>query len=86
VYDEGTLKEVCRLEGPEGHTNKIFCVKYDNINPHLIYSGGWDHKVLIWDVRKPGDKAVGCIIGPLICGDAIDKDNRTQSLLTGSHS
>jgi len=34
------LKELGEIAG---HSNRIFCVKFDPGNPHLLVSGGWDN-------------------------------------------
>jgi len=48
----------------------VFCGKYNHEDPNIIVTGGWDQRVLVWDVR---DKTpVRSMYGPLICGDAID--------------
>ena len=61
------------------------CVKFDSEDVNVFYTGGWDRKVLIWDVRN-GPKCAGQIDGPLISGEAIDSDSRSHKLLTGSHT
>ena len=63
-----------------GHTNRIFSLKFDNNNENVLYSGGWDETIFIWDIRVPS--AVGFIHGPMICGDSLDQRNNT--LLCGS--
>ena len=68
--------------GTVGHTNRIFSVKFDSLSPHVIYSGGWDCMVNIWDLRTGRNN--GTIIGPQICGDAIDVKEDSKTLLTGS--
>ena len=37
----------------------------------MLISGGWDYRVLIWDIRQKKPEA-NQIYGPLICGDGID--------------
>lgn len=54
----------------DGHTNRIFSVKFDPFNPNVVYSGGWDSMVKIWDIRQR--KCSGTILGPQLCGDALD--------------
>ena len=54
-----------------GHINKIFCAKFDLGNPNVIYSGGWDRNINIWDIRA-GMIPKATICGPFVCGDAID--------------
>lgn len=83
VFDDNKLAKVVEFKqaGALGHTNRIFCVKFDESQPNLIYSGGWDCSVNIWDIRTA--KCTGSIFGPQICGEAIDVSG-TQ-LLTGSN-
>jgi WD40 repeat protein len=45
-----------------GHNNRIFAAKFDPVNPNVIYSGGWDCMINIWDVRE--GKCTGTIYGP----------------------
>lgn len=47
-----------------GHSSRVYCVNFDRENPNTIRSGGWDYRVIIWDVR-PG-KPCGSIYGALI--------------------
>ena len=37
-----------------------------------MLSGGWDYRVIFWDLRETEKKPVKSIYGPLICGDGID--------------
>ena len=53
-----------------GHSSRVYCVKFDKENPNIILSGGWDYRVIVWDVRT--GKPARSIYGPLICGDGID--------------
>ena len=66
-----------------GHSNRIFCVKFNATNPFCIASGGWDNTVQIYDVRANG--VVGSIYGPHVCGDAIDFRNDGFTMMTGSY-
>jgi len=62
------------------HSNRIFSLNFNKKNENLLASGGWDSRVIFYDVKE--GKTIGSILGPHICGDAIDfKDNM---LLTGS--
>ena len=29
----------------QGHSNRIYAVKFDNNHEHILYSGGWDGTV-----------------------------------------
>jgi COMPASS component SWD3 len=85
IFDDETLAKVIDLKtvGTVGHTNRIFSVKFDPVNPNVIYSGGWDRSVNIWDIRS--GVCSGTIFGPSICGDSIDINPTRQLLLTGSN-
>jgi WD40 repeat protein len=54
IYDETTkslfmiLKEKGELPG---HSNRIFCVKFNPLNSNMLVSGGWDNTVQIYDLR-----------------------------------
>jgi len=37
---------------PPGHNSRVFCIKWDKADPNLIYTGGWDYRVVIWDLRE----------------------------------
>ncbi len=74
------MKESSELPG---HSNRIFCVKFNPYDPNKIASGGWDNTIQIYDIRKKGP--IASIYGPHICGDAIDFKNDGFTLLTGSY-
>lgn len=48
VYDETTktlafsMRSLAELPG---HSNRIFCVKFNPVNTNMIVSGGWDNTV-----------------------------------------
>ena len=86
LYDEQTKSLVMKLkENKEmpGHSNRIFCVKFDPHDKNRLISGGWDNTVQIYDIRNKGP--VGSIYGPHICGDALDFHNDGHTLLSGSY-
>ena len=83
IYDENS-KAMITMLGPSrgigaGHNNRVFSLKWFDEN--LLASGGWDNKILIWDIREA--KSVREIFGPHICGDSIDVKNNI--LLVGSY-
>lgn len=86
IYDEQTKSIVLKMkENGEmpGHSNRIFCVKFDPLSEHRLASGGWDNTIQIYDIRKKGP--VASIYGPHVCGDAIDFFNDGHTMLTGSY-
>ena len=93
LFDEDTRKELCILEGSRGfgystkgseshagHSNRIFSLKFNPLDPNILISGGWDNTVHLWDVRS--EQSVRTMYGPHICGDSIDVNG--NNLLTGS--
>jgi COMPASS component SWD3 len=66
-----------------GHSNRVFCVKFNPNQPNCIASGGWDNTIQIYDLRAKG--VVGSIYGPHVCGDAIDFKNDGFTMMTGSY-
>ncbi|KAI4462223.1 carbohydrate binding domain containing protein [Holotrichia oblita] len=63
------------------HALRIFCAKFHPTEEHIFLTGGWDDVIKIWDVRiKEG--CVRNIVGPRICGEAIDV--KEKRVLTGS--
>jgi COMPASS component SWD3 len=68
-----------------GHKSRINSVcfhKNDSTGNYsnLLVSGGWDQRVVIYDIRT--NKICATIFGPYICGDSIDMKDHV--LLTGS--
>lgn len=53
-----------------GHSNRIQAIKFDPHNTNLIVTGGWDNVLVIYDIRSR-EPALS-LIGPNICGEAID--------------
>ena len=48
VYDETTKTlafEMKTLAEEPGHSNRIFCVKFNKTDGNMIVSGGWDNTV-----------------------------------------
>ena len=85
IFEEETLKPVQFFDIVDriGHSNKVYAVKFDEINHNVMYSGGWDRNVVTWDIRQ-GGKNCGVIYGPLLSGDALAVDSKRQLLVTGS--
>jgi COMPASS component SWD3 len=87
LYDEQTKALVLKMkEGGDmlpGHSNRVFCVKFDPYDPNIIASGGWDNTIQVYDIRRRGP--VASIYGPHVCGDAIDFKDDGVTFLTGSY-
>jgi WD40 repeat protein len=86
VYDETTKSlafEMQELADLPGHSNRVFCVKFNKAEPNMIISGGWDNTVQIYDTRYRGP--VASMYGPHICGDCMDIRSDGYTLLTGSY-
>lgn len=52
-----------------GHSNRIFCTKFNPADNNMVVSGGWDNTIVVYDVRYRGP--VHAFWGPHICGDSI---------------
>jgi COMPASS component SWD3 len=66
----------------DGHSNRVYCVKYNYNYDNQLISGGWDDTLQIWDDRVTNSHHY--LYGPHICGDAIDIDTQHNHLITGS--
>ena len=58
VYDEATKTCVAELCGgytktSQGHSNRIFSVKFSALDPNILVSAGWDNTVQVWSTRLP---------------------------------
>jgi WD40 repeat protein len=86
VYDETTKSlafEMKELADLPGHSNRVFCVKFNKEQPTMIVSGGWDNTIQVYDTRYRGP--VRSIYGPHICGDSIEIRRDGYTLVTGSY-
>jgi WD40 repeat protein len=52
------------------HASRIHSLVFDKNEPSVLATGGWDMRVLLWDIRQA--TAVASIGGPNICGDSLD--------------
>ncbi|KAK8884443.1 hypothetical protein M9Y10_043553 [Tritrichomonas musculus] len=87
VYDYAEKKikiELMRnefdLESTRGHTNRICSVHCHPSDTNIIFTGGWDNTIQIWDIRQPFPAR--SIFGPHIAGDSLDTCDRF--LMAGS--
>ena len=69
--------------GLYGHSNRIFCVKFNPTDPNMIVSGGWDRTVQLMDLRVRCP--VNYFFGPHICGETIDFRRDGNTMVTGSY-
>lgn len=54
------------------HSNRLQSVKFSNTSNDLLFTGGWDRTVKLWD-KRTSNGYVNTLPGPFICGsDAID--------------
>ena len=54
------------------HTNRLQSVKFSNMSNDVLFTGGWDRTVKVWD-KRTSNGLVNTIHGPFICGgDGID--------------
>lgn len=88
AFDEETKKLSACLKGGDtlttsGHSSRVFAVRCHPTEPSLVVSAGWDSTVQYWDFRS-GSTAVRTIVGPHVCGGAIDISADGSTLLTGS--
>lgn len=37
--------------GITGHSSRVYCVKYSPNESNILFSGGWDDTIQIWDDR-----------------------------------
>ena len=84
-YDENKKSVVRELgTGAEvaGHSNRIFATKFNPNDPHMLLSGGWSNCIILYDVRQ--ESPVASMLGPHMCGEALDVDG--HNVLAGSYS
>lgn len=53
VYDAGAGSLITSLEG---HTHAVKCLEWCKATPEVLYSGGRDGSLLIWDLRRYGER------------------------------
>jgi WD40 repeat protein len=66
-----------------GHSNRVFCLKFDPLEENILYSGGWDKSIQIYDLRMEGP--VTSLSGPMITGDSIEVHPADHYLVTGCY-
>eukprot|EP00033_Pygsuia_biforma_P004971 GCRY01005450.1.p1 GENE.GCRY01005450.1~~GCRY01005450.1.p1 ORF type:complete len:334 (-),score=70.72 GCRY01005450.1:13-1014(-) len=80
IFDDNLMKESQVLKahslsdnidyGTIGHTNRIYSLKFHPDDDNVLLSGGWDNRVLVWDLRVA--RPVRSLVGPHVCGDSVD--------------
>lgn len=86
IFDETTKSMAFSMRQAgelNGHSNRIFCVKFNQSDPNMLVSGGWDRTVQIYDLRTRGP--VNFFFGPHICGETIQFRNDGYTMVTGSY-
>jgi len=56
--------------GDTGHSNRLFSVRFSQSDDDCVVSGGWDDKIVIWDIKTQNPKHT--LLKRMIKGDAID--------------
>jgi WD40 repeat protein len=82
IYDTTTSRIVQSFsdEAKLHHSSRVHSLVFHREFGNLVATGGWDMRVLLFDLRQPGNvKSFG---GPNICGDSLDMSDYT--LLAGS--
>ncbi len=74
IYDEKKKAMEYKLDGEggmvPGHSMRTYSVAFDQSNPNIVLTGGWDERTVIWDLRE--ETPIRSMFGTYICGDAID--------------
>ncbi|OHT08710.1 WD repeat protein [Tritrichomonas foetus] len=58
------------LETTRGHANRIMAIHCHHSDQNLIFTGGWDNTLQVWDIRQ--SYPVRSLFGPHVVGDSID--------------
>jgi WD40 repeat protein len=88
LYDAPTNKLMSTMEPSrdtsvmDGHMSRVYALKFHPSDTKILLSGGWDDTVQFWDTRQR--HSIRKIVGPHICGDALDIEPFTLNVLTGS--
>ncbi|GAB5368428.1 hypothetical protein AAMO2058_001318600 [Amorphochlora amoebiformis] len=86
VYEENTKSLLTTLErglgkrSSDGHSGRIFGLKFHPRDSNMVLSAGWDDTVHVWDIRA--GMSVRMWEGAHICGDSLDIFE--DAVLTGS--
>lgn len=86
IYDETTKQLVVKMKERNelpGHSNRVYCVKFNKSDDNMVASGGWDNTVQIYDTRYRGP--IKSLWGPHICGETIDFRRDGYTMVTGSY-
>jgi COMPASS component SWD3 len=86
IYDETTKSLAFKMKenGDKcGHSNRIFCTKFNPGDQNMLVSGGWDNTIQVYDIRYRAP--VHAFWGPHICGDSIAFRNDGVTMVTGSY-
>lgn len=59
-----------------GHSNRVFSVKFYKDDENFLVSGGYDHRIILWDLRV--NLPIHSLNNNVIYGDAIDVYSNTM--------
>jgi WD40 repeat protein len=77
---KSTLQRCTDFGDDPGHTNRIFSLLFHPTDQNLLYSGGWDDSIQMWDLRT--NRSIRSVVGAHVCSDTLDAHGRL--LLSGS--
>jgi WD40 repeat protein len=86
-YDAETKKldrEMKSNKELAGHSNRVQCCKFSPLKDEILYTGGWDSTLIVYDIYKEGPAM--SVSGPHICGEAIDVRKDDGIIMTGSYT
>eukprot|EP00828_Plagiopyla_frontata_P024166 TRINITY_DN30863_c0_g1_i1.p2 TRINITY_DN30863_c0_g1~~TRINITY_DN30863_c0_g1_i1.p2 ORF type:complete len:159 (-),score=17.78 TRINITY_DN30863_c0_g1_i1:179-655(-) len=63
----------------QGHSNRVFSLKFINDHPEFLISAGADKNIFFWDLRSK--HSVNKIFGPKILGDSLDYKNNQPAAI-----
>jgi len=79
-----TFESSTKYQSMDGHTMRVFVVKFQPFDSNVFVSGGWDDTLQWWDARQDSTHNIRKIVGPHICGEGLDIEPESLKIVTGS--